>query len=465
MESRRTAGGKDLGGSPLDLMDDDRQRPVEGALRVGVLVDLQLTPEAGGHVKVWQRMAEAACERAGELDLTIYYSGEREEERRIADNVRYRFHPPVFSTARLSPLLPYVPAHTDLARFHPRLAADLARHDVLHTTDGCFAFARTAAAVARRRGLPLVNSVHTDNARYTELFTGQVVESLLGRGRMSRFLMERLAVVQRAGAAMRRRLVNHHRQCAYVLVSKPDDAPALESLIGAGRVGLLRRGLDHHRFHPGCADRRWLEHEMGLPEGRVAILIVGRLDQSKNVRVLADAVRTLVDLGTPAQLVAAGEGPEREYLQRRLGDRATCLGLLDAERLARVYASADLFALPSLLDETSNATQEALASGLPVLVSEDSGRLVVDGETGVVVRNGGVHDWVEALAALMTDRERRERLGRAARTFARLNIPSWADVLDQDLLPFWRRAAAEAQAEARARPGAPADAPAAAEPG
>src|SRR5689334_10291748 len=95
------------------------------ALSVGVLVDLAPTAESGGHVKVWQRLAEAATARAAALDLTIHFLGEDEEERAIADNVRFRTHRPIFSTENLS-FLPYVPAHTDLWPYHRRLAADLA---------------------------------------------------------------------------------------------------------------------------------------------------------------------------------------------------------------------------------------------------------------------------------------------------------------------------------------------------
>jgi glycosyltransferase involved in cell wall biosynthesis len=410
-------------------------------LRVGVLVDLALTPDAGGHVKIWQRLAEAAAGRVGDLDLTVHFSGAREEQRVVAGNVRYLIHRPRFSSARLAPLIGYVPAHTDLARFHPRLAARLSGYDVLHTTDGCFAFARTAALVARRHRLPLVNSMHTDNAGYTELFTAELVASFVGRGRLGRLLLERLHVAERAGEAMRRRLAQHQGQCAFVLAAKPSDAAAIARRLPPERVGVLRRGLDHHRFQPALADRRWLEHVLGVPPGRIVVLMVGRLDQSKNVRVIAEAVRALAAAGAPVQLVAAGEGPERAYLAERLGERATCVGALDTERLARLYASADLFALPSVLDETSNATLEALASGLPVAVSEHSGRLISDGESGVVVRGGDVAAWTAALRALVDDGALRSRLGRAGRLYATTHVPSWSQVLAEDLWPFWERAA------------------------
>jgi glycosyltransferase involved in cell wall biosynthesis len=116
--------------------------------------------------------------------------------------------------------------------------------------------------------------------------------------------------------------------------------------------------------------------------------------------------------------------------------------VIDPETLARAYASADLCAQPSEIEEISNAVLEALASGVPVLVTDASGseHLLVEGETGLVVQ-GGVEAWVEALSALVTDPQRRQRMGRAARALALREIPTWRQVLLEDLLPIWRRAA------------------------
>src|SRR6185436_6939828 len=93
------------------------------------------------------------------LDLTVHFSGAEEATHDVAPNVRYRIHRPVLSTASL-PFLSHIPDHTDLAPHNPRLGNHLAGYDVIHTTD-TFAFARTAARVARRHGIPLVSSVHT----------------------------------------------------------------------------------------------------------------------------------------------------------------------------------------------------------------------------------------------------------------------------------------------------------------
>lgn len=411
-------------------------------LRVSVLVDLAWTPQAGGHVKVWERLAREATDLPQALDLTVHFSGEREAEHPLAGNVRFRVHPPVFSSARFG-FLSHVPDHSDLAPHHPGLARHLETADVLHTTDAYFAFARTAERVARRRRIPLVTSVHTDTPRYTELYTAATVERLFGRGLTARLLLERWRVADRAGEHMTRRLLEHQRRSASALVSRPDQLAGLARVLPPERTGVLRRGIDHARFSPEHRDRRWLEQTFAVPPRQVVVLFAGRLDRGKNVATLVDALAALVREGLPLHLLCAGEGVERTAIRERLGERATCPGSLAGATLARAYASADLFAQPSVIEECSNVVLEALASGLPVVVAEDSGsgRLLEDGISGVVVRGPGPAPWVDVLRALVADPHRRQSLGTAARDLALRSIPSWREVLGRDLLPVWRRAA------------------------
>jgi hypothetical protein len=146
-------------------------------LKVGVLVDLALTANAGGHVKCWQRLAEAAVDLPGELDLTLHFSGPEPQIIPLSPSVRYRLLPPVFSTARL---VRELPDDTDLARWHPALARELGAYDVLHTTDAYFCYAHTATRFARRQAAPVVSSIHTNTPEYARITTRKQLERLLG---------------------------------------------------------------------------------------------------------------------------------------------------------------------------------------------------------------------------------------------------------------------------------------------
>jgi glycosyltransferase involved in cell wall biosynthesis len=405
-------------------------------LRVSVLVDLMWRPSAGGHVKTWERLARAAAARPDAVDLALHLSGPEHAVHPLADNVRLITHRPVLSTARL-PFLRYLPDHTDLAPHHRGLGEALAGSDVVHTTD-TFSFARTASRFARRQGVPLVHSVHTDTPAYAHVYTEEMVTRVLGRGAVARLLLDRADLPGLVERAMGRRLLRHLRRCAYVLANRPGDRLAAARSVGETRVGPLRRGVEREVFAPARRDRRWLIAALGLPPDRVVVLFVGRLDRCKSLELLVEATRVLVLRGLPIHLVCAGEGPLRAAVERTLGSRATCLGSVPPEQLAAIYASADLFAFPSHTEVLSNAVQEALCSGLPVLVS--STNPPVPAAAGLLVE-GTVEAWVAALDGVVADPERRAALARAGLAWSDRAIPTWQQVLDEDLLPTWRAAA------------------------
>src|SRR5258708_34850813 len=151
----------------------------EAPLKVGVLVDLTLTPDAGGHVKCWERIAEAAVEFSDRLDLTVHFNADepRSGSRRIelSPSVRYVLMPPVFSTRWL---VRQVPDHTDLAFQHPGLARMLPNYDVIHTTDAFFCYARTATRFARKNGVPVVSSIHTNPPEYARIPVDHLVRQM-----------------------------------------------------------------------------------------------------------------------------------------------------------------------------------------------------------------------------------------------------------------------------------------------
>lgn len=417
-------------------------------LRVAALVDLERGPNAGGHVQCWEKLAAALVRLGPLVDLSVHFSGREPATETLGPHVRFVSHRPAFSTARL-PFLSHIPDDTDLAPYHRRLAASLAEVDVIHTTDAYFAFARTALGLSRRRGIPLVNSIHTDTPGYSRIFCAQTMERVFGP-RLGGVINRRLGVPDRIAAGMYRRLARHQAGCAFVLVSRDDEEARARQVLPASRVLKLRRGIDRHVFSPTRRDRAWLHDSFGIPADRFVVLAVGRVDRGKNILTLADAVRVLVDRGLPIVLVCAGRGADQAAVRSRLGDAAVLPGQLHRDVVARLYAAADLFAMPSETEVFANAVLEAMASELPVLVAERSGmgRVLRDGRTGLIVRGPGPAPWAEAIAGLAADRDRTRAMAKAARRASELLIPSWEQVLTQDLLPVWHAAARQGSCSA-----------------
>jgi glycosyltransferase involved in cell wall biosynthesis len=410
-----------------------RQRP----LKVGVLVDLDLTPDAGGHVKCWLRFAEAAVDCADELDLTVHFSGTEGRRIELSPNVRYIVLPPVFSTARI---VRQVPDHTDLAPWHPRLARLLADYDVIHTTDAFFCYARTATRFGRRYGAALVSSIHTNTPEYARITIAKLLERTFGRGIAYRAANDVLALPNLASTMLERRLTRHLEQVTLALGSY---AGAPDARFRGRDSGVaLRRGLDREFFNPRHRDRAWFEQRFGLPSGQLIAMYAGKLNAGKNVPFLGPVIEQARQAGATVHLLCAGAGTERQALEAVLGSALTCAGPLDQAELARAYASADLFLFPSVIDEAGNAAVEALASGLPALLAAGSGvaTRMADCEGMRVLPGDDPQIWAALILELSQSPQRMRAMGQAARAYVEARVPSWREVLLEDLLPVWRAA-------------------------
>lgn len=154
---------------------------------------------------------------------------------------------------------------------------------------------------------------------------------------------------------------------------------------------------------------------------RVRLLFVGWLDDTKGIFELLEAVARLAAVpGLPrVELAVAGEGnasdAAREWVRaRELADRVTFLGWIDGEEKLRAFADADVFVLPSHGEGLPNAMVEAMATGLPVVVTPVGSipDVVESGRQGVLVPVGDAGALARALEPLAADPAARERLGR-----------------------------------------------------
>jgi glycosyltransferase involved in cell wall biosynthesis len=420
--------------------DTRADRSNAGFLRVAALVDLERRPEAGGHVKSWERIAEAAARARPELDLTVHFEGDAERSEALAPNVRLVMHRPVFSTRRLA-ALGVIADHTDLAPFHPRLARALAGADVIHTTDAYFAFARTARRLAPRRGAALTTSIHTDTPGYTRVYAERVMRRALGDGAIARLAVDRLRLPERLAASMRSKLARYARACDGVLVGSLEQlGPVAEDL--GDRVRILRRGIDTTVFSPQHRNRARLADAYGVAPETFVLLFVGRVDVGKLAMTFAAAVRGLIERGLPVHAVVAGAGNQAGAVRDMLGPRVSLPGVLSQADLALAYASSDLLVFPSRNEIAPNTVLEAKACGLPVVVAPEGGGIFVrePGVDGIVVADPDPAAWADALAALLADPARRRLLAAAGLADIARHHPSWDRVLSDDLLPVWQSA-------------------------
>ncbi len=109
-------------------------------------------------------------------------------------------------------------------------------------------------------------------------------------------------------------------------------------------------------------------------------LYVGRFSPEKNIMLLLKAYKRLKDKGKGAEywgLILVGNGPQRKEIEGFIKDngiRDTFLpGFIQKEEIPRFYAISDIFVLPSISEPWGLVVNEAMASGLPVLISNRCG--------------------------------------------------------------------------------------------
>ena len=142
----------------------------------------------------------------------------------------------------------------------------------------------------------------------------------------------------------------------------------------------------------------------------ITLFSISRLVPRKNVDVLIAAVEQLVNEGAALTLVIAGTGPEEERIRRlaaRLPGTVRFLGFIDEQRKRSILSETDVFVQLSTREGLSIAALEALASGVPCVVSDLPGvrEPVTQGRTGWYVDDPeNVQSVVAALRRVLADR-------------------------------------------------------------
>ncbi|HSB10355.1 MAG TPA: glycosyltransferase family 4 protein [Blastocatellia bacterium] len=218
--------------------------------------------------------------------------------------------------------------------------------DLLHVHDSLYAGTAVSVRMARNANKPILLSQHIGFVRYPSAVLN--------------------AVEHIANKTLGRAMLRSATHVVFCTSAAQQFASALLN----GRVAntsYIPNGIDTGRFRPPSQSERASAREMlKLSEPARIVLFVGRLVEKKGVDVLAELIKRM----SSHVFLIVGDGPLRTTIPTE-ADNVGWFPRIDPEAMAQVYQAADVFILPSHGEGLPLSVQEAMATGLPAVVTKD----------------------------------------------------------------------------------------------
>jgi len=237
------------------------------------------------------------------------------------------------------------------------------------------------------------------------------------------FLFNQPGPLWRQGLSLGMEWVGGRLTDRFLTVSTEEAHDARRLFIHRGAMA-MGNGRDPAVFRPDPAARAALRLELGVPQDAVVIMGAARLVRHKGWRELLQAAALLptAHVWVVGERLPTDHGddlePDFARAAAQLGPRLQRLGY--RPDVARLFAAADIFCLPSHFEGLPMSAIEAMLTGLPVVATDIRGcrELVVPGETGLLVPPMQVPPLADALRALAADAGLRARMGEAGQARA-----------------------------------------------
>lgn len=280
------------------------------------------------------------------------------------------------------------------------LARVISKADAVHINDAVYIPCIAAALTARIFRKPLVVTQHVDLVQHPNMVV-MLAQKIL-HGIAGRIVYSSCAIVLTLNDRVQQHVANH----------------------GAAQHKLKNvvNGVDTNLFHPATEyEKIAARNYFGLSQNKPIVLFVGRFVPKKGFN------KVLAAHSSKYQLVFAGGEPQ-------IGDEpdVVFVGKLPQVQLAQLYRAADVFVLPSEGEGFPLSVQEAMATGLPIILADDKGYARYKLDAALVcalpeATNAGVR---KAIAELTASASRRDRMGAYSHTYATENF-SWPRIVTQ----------------------------------
>ncbi len=279
-----------------------------------------------------------------------------------------------------------------MKNFYPHL--DAFKPDIIHVHSPDTS-AWEALGYARKRGIPIMATHHTDFVRYLKYYHLSALKLFVWF--LLRSLYNKLDLVTATSSFTGDDLVRH----------------------GVRNVRVVMWGADQAQFNPSFRSDAW--RRKILKEGEKHVLFcASRLTWEKDLQTLAETYKMLREKRSDCAMAIAGDGPARKKLEAMMPG-AVFLGRIGGREFSEAYASSDVLLFPSSTETFGNVTIEAMASGLVPVVANEGGSksLVEDGVTGFLCAPRDPKSFFEKTTRLLDDAVLRRNMREAALLYAK----------------------------------------------
>jgi glycosyltransferase involved in cell wall biosynthesis len=214
--------------------------------------------------------------------------------------------------------------------------------------------------------------------------------------------------------------------------------------LGVGRRAqwtAIPSGIDLSVFRTSSEERLQARDEFGLQENAFVFLSAARLETIKNAQVLIAAFGLLAHEHPQARLIFVGDGPQRGDLcvqAKHSGAAGQVYFIGFRKDVARLLNAGDVFVMASMNEGMGRSVLEAMATGLPVIVSRTGGlpAIVSDGVEGFLIDPKDIRAWSEAMRQMIISFDLRQRMAIAAK--ARVSAEFTVETMVQKIEEVYR---------------------------
>lgn len=219
----------------------------------------------------------------------------------------------------------------------------------------------------------------------------------------------RTSLPRKRDAHLAREREEHERADLIVVPSRFVRSTLIEEDVDPDKIRVIPFGTDLKLFHLPAPGKEL------APHSKVVVLYTGAFSARKGLPVLLAAWQRLRE-PSAAELWLAGPGSIPDSVLRQLPDSVQVLGQRTRAELSSLMQQADAFVFPSHFEGLAQVQLEALATGLPVISTYESGaeEVILAGQNGLLVRAGDASGLTEALQRLVGDKALRLEMRKSA---------------------------------------------------